>query len=52
VRRRQRLAGGHVCDAGRGLDPAAGPLGHDDRARDAGCDDGFEEMLGFCHPVA
>jgi len=52
VRGRQRLAGGRVRDPGCGLDPATAPVGHDDCAGNSRFDDGFEEMLRFCHRVA
>jgi hypothetical protein len=44
---RQRRAGRDVCDSGRGLDPAVGTVGDDDRAGNSGADDGFEEVLDF-----
>jgi hypothetical protein len=46
---RERLGGCEVCDAGRSLDPAAGPDGHCDRPRNAGRDDGFELILQRGH---
>jgi hypothetical protein len=48
----QRLAGSDVCDACGSLDPAAGAVGHDDRAGNTGFDSRFEEMLDFRHEVA
>jgi hypothetical protein len=52
VTRRDRLSGRDVGDAGRSLDPATGPIGHDHRPRHSGCEDGFEVLFDFCHEVA